>query len=389
MTREERGFTLIELLVAVVISSILTGGMLAAMFVGLRTLDDTTQRIAGANDTQLVAGYFTPDIVSSEAISTTGTTSHAAPSVSASAANSRLVALWALNTGTPVTPPDGMAEAWETQSTGTDPALHVTVSMADQALTATGPTDTRFAESAVGTSSLAHSVALAPAALSTVSRRPAVSAGGTTAAATQITLGRPTGTQTSDVLLAQLAVRGGTTTVTTPNGWTLVQQRSSSELRSLIYRHTAASSDPAGWTWIFNSPRESAGGMAAFAGVGTVGAPASDVSPCTGETPILLLSWTDRGTTVAHEVVYDLLVVGSETHLVRSHCEGESGTPVSTQTLARELGATASGVAECEPVACGPMTSPVNVTLTLNDPPSMHSTVPRTYQMRGSTRVTA
>src|SRR5689334_8018942 len=98
--RTERGFTLVEIVVAVVITGILLGALGSATIVGLRTIDNTNKRIAGSNDTQLVAGYFTSDVASSERVSTTGTTSHAAPSLSPSSANNVLASFWTLTVGT-------------------------------------------------------------------------------------------------------------------------------------------------------------------------------------------------------------------------------------------------------------------------------------------------
>jgi prepilin-type N-terminal cleavage/methylation domain-containing protein len=392
--RNDKGFTLIELLVSVVIGTALIGALLQAIFLGLRTMDNANQRIAGANDTQLVASYFTSDVASAESISTTGTTSHAVPSVNASGANSELVAFWTLKTETLFAPPDVMNEAWDLSSTGPTPSSRISVSMADEAIGQSGATGNRVGESVAGTSSIAQSVALTPALLSTVARRPDVSTG-STAGAAELALSKPASAQAQDVMLAHIAVSGGAaTTVSAPSTWTLVDSRASGTgVRSLIYRHTAAANEPLGWTWTFNGAHESAGGIAAYSGVNAlngVNAHTNDVNPCGGDTPVLLLSWTDRlgglGPDEDHQVSYTFHSVAGENLLERRHCTDAGGTPDTTQTLARNLSPAASATAACEPVACGPLTSPVNVTVTLSEPAPLHATNGRIYQLRGTTR---
>jgi prepilin-type N-terminal cleavage/methylation domain-containing protein len=388
--RGEAGLTLIELLVSVVIAGILLGALSQATFLGLRTMDATNQRIAGSNDTQLIASYFMSDVASAEAVSATGTTSHAAPSVTTSAANTELVGFWTLKTGTTMTPPDGMTEGWDVASTGPTPTSRITVSMADELNSPIGASGNRVAESVDGTSSLAHTVALSPAGSPAITRRDASS--GSTAGAGSLTLSRPTLTQSGDVMLAQVAVAGGTgTPVTAPTGWTLVESRDSgTAVKSLVYSRTATSIEPLNWTWIFMGNPESAGGVAAYSGASGVNAHANETNPCGGETPVLLLNWTDRGTSLAHEVSYTFQAVTGENQLQRLHCTGTSGAPVDRETLARNLAPSASVTAACQPVGCGPLTSPVSVTITLSEPPAPHQTTGgRVYQLRGTTRTTS
>jgi hypothetical protein len=114
----------------------------------------------------------------------------------------------------------------------------------------------------------------------------AVSFGSNNASTTSISLSRPTGTATGDVMLALLDVRG-TSTVTAPAGWTLIRTDTyTASLRLHAYWRVATASDPASWTWTFSGSRLAAGAIHAYSGVNTAnpidasgGAPAPAASP--------------------------------------------------------------------------------------------------------------
>jgi prepilin-type N-terminal cleavage/methylation domain-containing protein len=389
MKRNERGFTLIEVIVAMVIGVVVITAMTQAFDQGLSTLNVAEGRIAGSNDTQLISDYFNRDVASSEYASVIGTRFHSAPATTASSPNSLLLSLFTLARATTATPPDGMAEQWDLASTGPDPAKSVTVD-ADDDLVPQGPVTDRVLETADGTFSIDHSIVIAPAGGNAISRRAVAAA--STPGATALTLAKPTGTQAGDVLIAQVGVRGGTSaTVAAPAGWTLLDAKDAgATIKSAAYSHTVTLLDPASWTWTFNGAREAAGGIGAYAGAGSVTAHTVDVSPCGGNPPLLLMSWTDRGTGQANEVTYNLVTSDGYNTLVRKHCINNKGLVVDQQTLARNLVATDGGVAVCQPVACGPLSdSRVIITLTLTELPAPHKTVGRVYQIRGSTRTNA
>lgn len=58
----ERGVTLVELIVAISISGIIIAAITNAIFVGFKTTDKTTDRLAESHNTQLVANYFPADV---------------------------------------------------------------------------------------------------------------------------------------------------------------------------------------------------------------------------------------------------------------------------------------------------------------------------------------
>lgn len=62
--RGDGGFTLVELLMAIVLSGIILAPLTAGVLVGLRTTGETSNRLSGSNDAQLLSAWVTPDIQS-------------------------------------------------------------------------------------------------------------------------------------------------------------------------------------------------------------------------------------------------------------------------------------------------------------------------------------
>jgi hypothetical protein len=89
--------------------------------------------------------------------------------------------------------------------------------------------------------------------------------------ATTLTLPTPAGLLGGDVLVAQVVVRGATTVVTPPSGWTLIRRdQTSSSMAAALYVHVAALPEPAGFTWTFGSAQQASGGIVAYGGVDNV-----------------------------------------------------------------------------------------------------------------------
>ncbi|HEX2040249.1 MAG TPA: chitobiase/beta-hexosaminidase C-terminal domain-containing protein [Acidimicrobiales bacterium] len=60
----EDGFTLVELLIVTVVVSIVMGALSSAIVVGLRTTDETTERLSDSHDLQLLSVYWPADVQS-------------------------------------------------------------------------------------------------------------------------------------------------------------------------------------------------------------------------------------------------------------------------------------------------------------------------------------
>jgi hypothetical protein len=87
-----------------------------------------------------------------------------------------------------------------------------------------------------------------------------------------LTISKPTGTAQNDVMIASIAVRPNTVTITPPAGWTLVRRMDSATGTSnslAIYRKAAGASEPASYTWTLSTHTGAAGGIQTFTGVDT------------------------------------------------------------------------------------------------------------------------
>ncbi len=90
---------------------------------------------------------------------------------------------------------------------------------------------------------------------------------------TSFTVNKPTGTQENDVMIAAIAIRPSTASITAPTGWTLVRRTNNSAtnpLAQIIYRKVAGSSEGTSYTWTLgSSPTGAAGGISTFYGIDT------------------------------------------------------------------------------------------------------------------------
>ncbi|WP_412538297.1 PQQ-dependent sugar dehydrogenase [Longispora sp. K20-0274] len=86
-----------------------------------------------------------------------------------------------------------------------------------------------------------------------------------------ITIGKPAGTATGDVLVASIVVNDQDPALVTPAGWTPVRQDTiPGKLRQAVYTRVAGAAEPAAYTWSLASDfRRLAGGISAYQGVDT------------------------------------------------------------------------------------------------------------------------
>jgi hypothetical protein len=100
----------------------------------------------------------------------------------------------------------------------------------------------------------------------------AASSAGAGSGVLSLTIGTPPGTIADDLLLAAIAIRPQTASVTPPSGWTLVRRNDNAAGASnslLVYRRVATSAEPTSHTWSFSASTGSAGGISCLAWVDT------------------------------------------------------------------------------------------------------------------------
>lgn len=93
-------------------------------------------------------------------------------------------------------------------------------------------------------------------------------ADGSAAGRKTITINKPAGTVTGDVMLASIAVNDDKPPLTPPAGWKLLRVDGiAMSLRQAIYVKTAGGSEPAAYTWTLPDWRRIAGGISTYRGV--------------------------------------------------------------------------------------------------------------------------
>src|SRR5512140_3081730 len=87
------------------------------------------------------------------------------------------------------------------------------------------------------------------------------------AGSTSLVLSTPTGTQSGDVLIAQIVINSTSSVVTPPTGWTLIlTTKSTSSVEEATFYKAATSSEPGNYTWTFAASQPATGAIASLVG---------------------------------------------------------------------------------------------------------------------------
>ena len=178
---------------------------------------------------------------------------HATPSVNVSLINTMLVTAHTFQGASSWTPPTGMTEMFDL--TG-GPQTAAQTTEASYALNpGKGWTGQKIATAASNADEgVTHILALR-------------------ASAPVLTLNKPTGLSTNDVMIASIGFQPASASITPPTGWTLVRridntaQGASNSMAT--YRRVASSSEPASYTWTVNGVDYITGGIQAFYNIDT------------------------------------------------------------------------------------------------------------------------
>jgi hypothetical protein len=161
----------------------------------------------------------------------------------------------------------------------------ISIGMSDLPLLSGGPTVSETATDYTAAANAGAQVALVPGP---PAPQPAiflrsVGTGSNSAASGSVTVNVPAGVQPGDLMVAQIAVRGGSAqAIVAPAGWSLVRSDfSGTTIIQAIYSQTVPSSpsEPSSYTWTFKGTNNAAGGIADFFGASGV-----DVSNGLGNT---------------------------------------------------------------------------------------------------------
>lgn len=135
-------------------------------------------------------------------------------------------------------------------------------------------------------------------------RSAASAAGGTNA---NITINKPSGAIQNDVLIASIAFRPETLTVTPPPGWSLVRRQENANTQGNavgVYMKVLTGSEPANYTWNFSGGSTgSAGGIAAFTGVDTSNPIDTSAGATTGATQTLSINAPSISAALSNEML--------------------------------------------------------------------------------------
>jgi putative pyrroloquinoline-quinone binding quinoprotein len=202
---------------------------------------------------------------------TASSLTHASPSVTTTVARAMIVTSYSFASAATWTPPSGMTEGFDVASIAVPNVAGQSIEGDYVLQTAAGATGAKTATASndadVGNT---HILALRPPA--GIAFVAAASAGAGSGTLT-LTISKPTGTIQNHVMIASIGVRPHTATITPPSGWTLVRRidnPNSSNTNSLaVYSKVGGVSEPASYSWTFNTSAGSAGGIQAFSGVDT------------------------------------------------------------------------------------------------------------------------
>lgn len=143
-----------------------------------------------------------------------------------------------------------------------------------------------------------------------------------TATSGNLTINKPTGTVQNNVMIAAIAVRPDTATITAPSGWTFVRKDTNASAvpdQLNTYSMAAGASEPASYSWTISANTGVAGGILTFSGVNT----AAPIDVSGGQ------QVTGTTTSIAAPSVNTTEV---NTILVTAHCVTSSGIAGSAWT---------------------------------------------------------
>lgn len=192
------------------------------------------------------------------------TSTMTAPSITTTLSNGRLLYIAGASASSSVSGPSGMTQQWRVGSSSMS-------YLAERAVTTAGPTGNVTATNTLtGESNTAALVALRPKGqvagpdYSTITLR-STSQANNGAGSTSLTISKPTGAISGDVLVAQIIAGTPATTIAAPAGWTLIRRDNSNLMLGVaLYYKVLTNNEPVSYTWGLSPSNIAVGGIAAY-----------------------------------------------------------------------------------------------------------------------------
>ena len=196
-------------------------------------------------------------------VNTTSSTSITASSVTTLTADTYLVGAFGIaNSETSITAPSGMTHRQFGTASGTS---KVSLELGDVAMPSPAASGSKVATAvSSAAASIGQLVAIRP--LPYIAFRS--SSTGSGSSTTSVVVNKPAGVVSGDGMVAVITPRG-LPTITPPAGWSLIRSDvNTTVLTQALYVHVAGGSEPASYTWTFNSSVSSVvAGIAAYSGI--------------------------------------------------------------------------------------------------------------------------
>ncbi len=170
---------------------------------------------------------------------------------------------------------------------------------------------------------------------------------------TSLVLAMPAGTQSGDVLIAQIVINSASAVITAPSGWSLIlTTKSSSSVEEATFYKAASESEPASYTWKFGASQSATGALSSYTGVNTTSPIDAKSGKYNGSTATA--TFAQITTTVANDMLLALVGVSGNTTVtpptgfveaydLKNAASGNGRTAEMSQSLKATAGLTTVG----------------------------------------------
>jgi hypothetical protein len=155
------------------------------------------------------------------------------------------------------------------------------------------------------------------------------------ATAGSLAVSLPAGTQVNDALVVGFSVDGGAAvTITPPAGWTTIRTTSGTSVQNVVYWRLVDGTEPASYTWTFDSSRFASATMAAYSGAYPFPPPSTAATTAnTASTSITMAAGVTTYSGAAVQFIATRNTTGTATTSVGGSWTGRSDTTTTATTF--------------------------------------------------------